>query len=175
MNCEEFEMLMVDALGDELPSRRHPAFSAHLAECSKCRRDYESARRAVETMRDLPAPRPVTVRREGDRLVIENPRAAGFNPRGRPRRLTPATRLGRGLLRYAASVLIAFTAGYALHAGLMVRGAVRPGGIPVRQGTETGLPEPDGGLQQALVDAHDRSPSSSNLAKCLMAMARGRR
>ncbi len=175
MHCEDFEMLMADALGNELAASERPAFSAHLDKCPRCRQDYESALEAVGMMRELPGPQHVTVRREGDRLVIDQRRATGFSLRGGWRELKPATRLGRGLLRYAASVLIAFAAGYMVHAGLMVTGAGRPGPIPVGQGTETGLPESDGGLQGALVDAHDRSPSSSNLAKCLMAMARGRR
>jgi anti-sigma factor RsiW len=39
MNCEEFEMLMADALGDELSPNDRPVFEAHLAECDCCRQE----------------------------------------------------------------------------------------------------------------------------------------
>ena len=164
MNCEDCELFMADALGDELDPSRRASFSAHLAQCLKCREEYESAVRAVKTMRELPGPRHVAVRREGDRLVILRQSATPF-------------RLGRlftgGVFRYAASVLIAFAAGYALHAGWIATDTPRRVEMPPREASEQKEPEPGSDFQGALVYAHNRSPSSSRLAKALMAVARG--
>lgn len=173
MNCEDIEMLMAEALGDELSPADRPAFEAHLVECDRCRREYESARQAVATMRALPGSKRVTVKREGNRLVIEDTRAAGFSPRGHPRRLKPAARAAGGIFRYAASVLIAFAAGYALHVGLMAVDASRRVEL-VTQGDEAPtvmLPATGDTLQIALASAHARNPARSDLAKCLVAMA----
>lgn len=187
MTCEDFDILMADALGDELSDADRPAFEAHLAECEKCRREYETASRAVVTMRELPGPERITVRREGNRLVIEDKRAAaraaGFSLRGRepgaplsrwfgyPRGLKPAARRFGGVFRYAASILIAFTAGYALHAGLMLTDVGRPV-VHVAQPDDVSTEAASvGNLQQALVNAHVRKPARSDLAKCLIAMA----
>ncbi len=161
MNCKDFEMLMADALGDELAAADRPTFDAHLAECDTCRHDYETARKAIAEMRTLPGPERVTVRREGDRLVIQGA------PAGPPRKRWWLT---SGVFRYAAGLLIAFTAGYGLHAGLMVRELVRPG-----TAGSGGAPAPvisarDDNLQAALVSAHQKNPTRSDLAKCLIAM-----
>ena len=74
-DCEDFEMLTADALGNELSEADRPAFEAHLAQCEKCRREYETASRTVSMMRALPGPTRVTIRREGDRLVIDDGRS----------------------------------------------------------------------------------------------------
>jgi anti-sigma factor RsiW len=164
MNCENCELFMADAIGDELDPSQRASFSAHLAQCPKCREEYESAMRAVKTMRELPGPRHVAVRREGDRLVILGQPTARF-------------RLGRlftgGVFRYAASVLIAFAAGYALHAGWMATDTPRRVETLRRETSEQKELETGGDLQGALAYAHNRSPSSSHLAKALMAVARG--
>ncbi len=199
MNCSDFETLMADALGNELSPADRPVFEAHLGECPKCREEYESSRRAVATMRELPGPARVTVRREGDRLVIEDkpPKyvsgkdsaarrgllgtvasiLVGSASRGRG--LQPAAR--GALFRYAASVLIAFFAGYALHevaisdtpaAGLSGKPSVQDRPPPADDPNST-LPDYDRRhtLRGALVSAHARRPARSDLAKCLVAMA----
>lgn len=175
MNCQEFEILMADALGDELSPADRPAFEAHLAQCARCREEYESAGRAVETMRTLPGPRRVNVRREGDRLVIEEPRSAGLGERGTSRRSRFAFSRFRGVFRYAASVLIAFTAGYAVHAGLMVTDAGRQTLVQVpltpEENTAQKPTTPGRDFRSAIVSAATGKPSRSDLAKCLVAMA----
>lgn len=187
MTCEDFEILMADALGNELSDADRPAFEAHLAGCEKCRREYETASRAVVTMRELPGPERITVRREGNRLVIEDKRsaarAAGFSLRegepgaplsrwfGYPRGLKSAARRFGGVFRYAASILIAFTAGYALHAGLMLSDIGGPPAPIAQEGYDRARVAPASNLQQALVNAHVRKPARSDLAKCLIAMA----
>jgi anti-sigma factor RsiW len=172
MSCKEYESLMADALGDELSPEDRPAFEAHLASCERCRREYETSREAVAAMRTLPGPQRVAVHREGDRLVIDDSQAAALGASGDPRGLSPAVWWARGVFRYAASVLVAFTAGYIAHAGLMSSDASRPV-TPVVQVGDSGT-QTDGqkSLQGALVSAYTRNPHRSDLAKCLIAMAK---
>ena len=154
MKCEDFQMLLADALGGELSDADRPAFQTHLAQCARCRAEYESMSGAVRSLQALPEPRPVSVRRVGGRLILsESP----------PRTLTL---FSHGLLRYAASVLIAFTAGYALRAGLTPRDATS--GTGVVQVADAGSKRDS--LQVAIAGAHLRNPGRSDLAKCLMAM-----
>jgi anti-sigma factor RsiW len=174
VNCEEFEILMADALGDELSPSDRPAFEAHLAACARCREEYESATETVVTMRSLPGPRRVAVKREGNRLVIEDARNAGLVGAGPRRSITGSWRV----FRYAASVLIAFAGGYALHAGLMAADASRR----AVQMTAAGPGDPvapaltkSDSLQSAIVSAHVRNPARTDLAKCLVALAHTRR
>lgn len=199
MNCNDFETLMADALGNELSPADRPIFEAHLRDCLKCRGEYESTRRAVATMRELPGPARVTVRREGDRLVIEDkpPKhvSGKANTVRRGRLRTVASSLlgpalgGRGmqpaargaLFRYAASVLIAFSVGYALNDGAVgnqspVGGSGQPT-VPIRpsQADDPNSPLPDYNrhhtLRGALVSAYAQRPARSDLAKCLVAIA----
>lgn len=161
MSCEDLELLMADALGGELSEADRLVFEDHIAACARCRDEYESARAAVAMMKTLPGPTHVTVRREGDRLVI----GSGS------RRSMP---WGGGLLRYAAGLLIAFSAGYGLNAGLLLYDAVR-GSVTVspRDPAEDG-PGSEGSLEGALIRAHARRPLRSGLAKCLIAMSSAR-
>lgn len=163
MNCTDFEVLLADALGDELSAVDRPVFEAHLAECEKCRREYETALRTVTTMRALPGPARATVRREGNRLVIDD------RPSHAPR--VPWWFRG-GVFRYAASILIAFLAGYAVHAGLMMTEAERPADHLVQTDDSIEAPASPSSLQRALVHTHVRNPARSDLAKCLIAMAK---
>lgn len=199
MNCNDVETLMADALGDELSPADRPAFEAHLGDCPKCRGEYETARRAVATMRELPGPARVTVRREGDRLVIEDKPSkhvsgkANAARRGRlrtvalsllgsangGRKLKPAA--WGALFRYAASVLIAFSAGYALNEvansdRLPVGGTEQPSvqNPPSRADDPNSTHRNNNRhhtLRRALVSAHARRPARSDLAKCLVAIA----
>ena len=118
MKCQDFETLMADALGNELAPADQPIFEEHLAQCDACRHEYATACETLATMRRLPGPEPVTLHDNGARLGIEDA------PTGTRRPL-------RGAFRYAASGLIAFTAGYALHAGWRVTRAGGLGG-PIR-------------------------------------------
>jgi len=155
MNCEDFKMLLADALGGELSSTDRPAFEAHVAQCSQCRREYESMSGTVRSLQSLPEPQPVSVRRVGSRLILSE------SSRGSMAALT------RGLLRYAAGLLIAFTAGYALRAGLSPRDGAMTHVADAGTKRDT--------LQSAIAGAHLRNPGRSDLAKCLIAMYDGRR
>ena len=166
MNCEDFELLLAEALGDELAPGDRPRFEAHLAKCDKCRLEYETASATVATIRELPGPTGVTVRREGARLVIQDrPQRASFTARW----------VSSGVLRYAASILIAFAAGYGLHAGTSAPGTARPEDRTVQVDHGEADRGSAGNLQRALVSTHVRNPKRSDLAKCLIAMAKTKR
>lgn len=159
MNCEDFQMLLADALGGELSDDQRPGFETHIAQCSQCRREYESMSGAVRSLQALPQPQPVRVRRVGRRLILsESSRAA-------------MTSFSFGLFRYAAGLMIAFTAGYALRATLTPRNdAPRDGVVQV-----AGAGSKRDTLQLAIAGAHLRNPARSDLAKCLSAMYDTRR
>ena len=159
MNCEDFQMLLADTLGDELSDAQRPGFEAHIAECSQCRREYESMSGAVRSLQSLPEPQPVRVRRVGGRLIL------GESSHGM------MTSLSYRLLRYAAGLVIAFTAGYALRAALTPRGAAPRDGVV--QVADAGSKRDT--LQVAIAGAHLRNPARSDLAKCLSAMYDTRR
>jgi len=170
MNREEFELLMADALGGELSSEDRAAFDAALAEHADWKQEYETAQHTLECLAELGAPRRVVARREGDALVIEP--TAGTARAAAPRPM-------RGGWRYAAAVLIAFTAGYALHAAMILQEGVRPQETIVKNVTpqETGdvHATPTAGntqsFEKALLSTHARKPSRSNLATCFIALA----
>ena len=151
MKCEEFEMLMADALGDELTTADSSLFEQHIGQCKNCRAEYESLTRSLQTLHSLPGPARMKVERSGDRLVIS------------PESGAPSARLhrfGLATLRYAATILIAFVAGYAWH-------------------TESGAPLIEPGargeaIQQRFVDIHAQKPQRSHFAKCLLAVTNRR-
>lgn len=170
MNCANFELLMADALGDELSPGDRIVFEAHLGECQKCRQEYATARRAVAVMRELPGPvklvrdSNLATAGKGDRLVLEDKRAAGSTARGAPRWLKPPARKSASLFRYAASLLIAFAAGYALNE--------RPNPLPVGpKPSRDSQKTTSDTLRGALVSVHVRNPARCDLAKCLIAFA----
>ena len=185
MKCEDFQMLLADALGGELSDADRPAFEAHTAQCPRCRAEYESMSGAVRSLQALPEPQPVSVRRIGDNLILGvHPDTLGVHPdtplplRGRGqgegvpgRTLSESSRgtatwFSHRLLRYAASVLIAFTAGYALRSTLAPRddASGRPVALVANDGAKRGS------LEGAIAGAHLRNPTRSDLAKCLIAM-----
>ena len=159
MNCEDFQMLLADALGGELSDAQRPGFEAHITQCSECRHEYESMSGTVSSLQLLPEPQPVSVRRVGGRLILSESRHWAMSE------------YSYGLLRYAASVLIAFTAGYALRAALAPRDAATHEGMVQVADAESKR----GTLQGAIAGAHLRNPARSDLAKCLSAMYDTRR
>ena len=173
MNCEPVDSMMADALGDELSPDDRTAFEAHLAGCDRCRHEYETRLQTIKALRGLPGPQRVTIQRRGNRLVIE----------GLPESQPGVMRVRyRGVLRYAAGLLIAFTAGYATHLGMMMgdggsaSSSISPGAK--HQGSEemsfaSARMERDT-LQSSLVSVHIRRPGRSDLAKCLIAMLAAR-
>ncbi len=164
MNCANLELLMADALGDELSPGDRIAFETHLGECQKCRQEYATARRAVAAMRELPGPvrlvhdSNLARAGKGDRLVLAEKQTAGSAW------VQPPARKSAGLFRYAASLLIAFAAGYALNER---PNPLTVGPEPSRDSQETTSDT----LRGALVSVHVRNPARCDLAKCLIAFA----
>ena len=102
MNCQDFETLLADALGDELGSADRVAFDNHLKQCAECRRDYESATKTIGAMRSLPDHPAIPIERIGDRLVIGAASGSAPSRRFRLRRAAPI----------AAAIALAFASGY---------------------------------------------------------------
>jgi hypothetical protein len=109
-------------------------------------------RAALSEARSLPAAGPTRIERVGDRLIL-TPLAGG--------RGFGEQSWSTAVLRYAASVLIAFVAGYSAHSALSREGA--------QPAAPTAVSRPDT-LQVALADAHLRNPGRSDLAKCMIAV-----
>ena len=175
MNCEQFESLLADALGDELSAADRPAFDEHLRACARCRREYESSSAVLSAMRSLPGPSIVSVDvRWSDGVPFA--RVAWTTKKRVTLRWSAA-------LRYAAAIVIAFAAGYFYRAE-RVSLAVKPGVGPTmltRSSNERGVPDVPGNREQfahasprsfeaALAGAHLQDPSRSDLAKCMIAM-----
>lgn len=188
MNREEFEQKMAEALGGEPAEADRAAFEEALAAHDDWRREYEGAKRTLDALASLSAPGRVSARREGDRLVIE--------PASVSRPVRSARAGGAGRWRIAAAILIAFTAGYAAHALLILREGFVPRNQVVHVPADQHVPDDEGtagydvrgsghdvrdpehdvrnpfqSLETALARAHARRPSSSSLAKCLIAVA----
>ena len=167
MKCEDFESYLADALGDELAPEDRPTFESHLAECETCRQEYEESQRAIDTMRVLSGPQRASIHREEGRLIIQMPESSDVAPDEAAAGSRTAAGMGTGLLRYAATVLFAFTAGYAVHAGLIMADDARTGQLV----THVGKSAPRD-LRGSLVSAHARNPSYSGLGKLLAVITR---
>ncbi len=159
MNCQEFEMMLAEALGDELREGDRQAFDAHAAECARCRSEFASLRRTVTTLQMLPAAQGVRLERVGDQLILSTA-ACGLHPP------SPLTRWFGALVRYAACVVLAFAAGYSLHPERI--GPALNWGPRAPRVVSTGSRSDS--LQAALTGAYGRNPTRSDLAKCLIAM-----
>lgn len=161
MNCDEIQLLMADALGGELSASNRARLESHLAECPRCRKDLASSRDALDEIRTMPAPVRVRLRREGRHFVAEPIVGSGFSAN-----LWQRT----SAWRRAASIIIAFTAGYALHAGLML---TRTGPAVPSQKTQhvtSTAASRDDSFDKALVLAHQRNPLRSDMAKYMGAL-----
>ncbi|MFQ5423689.1 MAG: anti-sigma factor family protein [Phycisphaerae bacterium] len=156
MNCHEFEHWMADILGGELSAQDRAAFDDHLAACQACRTEYESAAATVRTLRSLPPPPDVSVRRSGDRLVISGARSGRVGGR---------RRLASAILRYAAAIALAFAGGYGYHAT-----QVQVARVDARQGGGLAAAGRNETFRSALANAHAHNPDRSDLAKCLSAL-----
>ena len=204
MNCNEIERLIPDALGGETSTEDRAALESHLSECAACRADMESMRRTLSMLRELPAPLPAAVHRRGDRLVLRDGAPewrkagpAGDATREQARRPSPASGskwsetsggnaprhqrpwAGRTVsyaraLRYAAGLFIAFTAGYALHAGLTITQWTTPEPPQIARDIGQNTPIRPDSLQAAVHAVHTRQPTQSTLAKALIAIGRAR-
>jgi hypothetical protein len=175
MNCERFESLLADALGDELSAPNRPAFEEHLRTCEHCRGEYDSSSSALSAMRSLPAPSIVSVDVGGSDGVPFS-RVAWTTKKRVTLRWSAA-------LRYAATIVIAFAAGYFYRAD-QKSSATTPGVEPTmfsHPSNERVVPDlfgsrerfaqsPPRSFEAALAGAHLQNPSRSDLAKCMIAM-----
>lgn len=179
MKCENFEQLLADALGGELAEADQAAFEAHLAECDTCRQEYKSDSAAVQALKRMAGPQEVRVSREGERLIIEGPETLSVVDAAQGTAKTKGPSYGRtkrrmsAFLRYAASLLIAFVGGYALHAGLMLSTAGHPG--QDNSGTSLVAQAETPTFQAELLRAHQRNPAGSGLSKCMMVLLSAQR
>ncbi len=174
MNCEQFENLLADALGDELSAANRPAFEEHLQACERCRREYESTSAALSAMRALTAPPVAALNERADGNLRADQAENGARRFSVP---WPA------LMRYAAAILIAFAAGY-LYRQEPTPSATTPSVKPTLQANARDEPvaisvtDLNGRIvhasprsfEAALAGAHLRNPAQSDLAKCMIAM-----
>ncbi len=166
MSCPEFELRMAEALGNELAEEDRPMWEAHLSSCEACRKEFTSAR---ETLDRLQTSTFVMPRRVGS---IRFHRNAWSVP-----------------LRYVASILIAFAAGYGFCA--LNTGEARPrDGFTTTQTAPVSDHDRHASAGRSLISAPDRfndaaartfgsalvrarrmNPARSDLAVCLAAIA----
>mgnify|MGYP001570971063 FL=1 len=95
MKCDDFEMLMADALGAELAEADQSAFEGHLVVCAKCRDEYRRGLATLGAMRSLPAGGGIQAGIRDDVLGR------------RPRRIHLASRRWAAI-RFAAGLFVAF-------------------------------------------------------------------
>ncbi|MEK6674436.1 MAG: zf-HC2 domain-containing protein [Planctomycetota bacterium] len=111
MGCEDYQLLMADALGNELAESDRCRFEDHLAACETCRREYEASSKSVQMLRSLPEPSEMDLARNQHEWV-------GSESARQPirRGLVTSSRLrSMRILRQAASIALAFTAGFGVH------------------------------------------------------------
>ncbi len=173
MNCEQFESLLADAIGDELVAAERVAFDEHRERCDRCRTEYESLMAAVSTMRsNMP---------EGIPTDHGVPFASALQ--GAVSRRSIASRPFPSFVRYAAAAVLAFTAGYMFRGEQVISSQALPLTGPTtieRTAIETDETTPhrftrDRGFESALAAAHSTNPARSDLAKCMIAMFADRR
>jgi len=164
MTCKDIEMLMADALGGELTSQDQAKFAEHVAHCAACRVQYEAGRLTIERMRSLPAAP------EAEARPLMKTRAAVSQGRQSRWILTPA------LLRYAAVILLGFTAGYVSKAKYGEHQSTpRVAVVPDHQadpGRATPTVQAGGSFESALTNAYRRRPAGSDLAKAMSVLFR---
>lgn len=161
MTCREFEPLMADALGGELSGQDKQVFDAHLTECESCRAEFEAGVAVLDRLRSLPAP---------DETIVSLRNAPPGTTRLRDGKLFMTPRIVP-LMRYAASILIAFAAGYGAN-GLLSRSGMAGVSKEARRTSlvvDTPRPIPES-LQRKLAEVHARGPKRSDLAKCAIAL-----
>lgn len=175
MNCEQFESLLADALGEELSPANRPAFEEHLRACERCRGEYESSSAALSAMRSLSGPSMVSMD-VGENHGVPFARVA-WTTQKRVTLRWPAA------LRYAAAIVIAFGAGYLYRAEQPLLTATPDVGPTATVGAidvhgVLGAPSDrellahasPRSFEAAFAGAHLQNPSRSDLAKCMIAM-----
>jgi predicted anti-sigma-YlaC factor YlaD len=169
MSCEKMEELMADALGGEATPADRERLEAHLNDCGRCRREYESSRGLLDQLQALRDVAPVE--REWPAWQTIPATDAERIP----------SRSATRWFRFAASILLAFVAGYGARSLQRSPSGTAETSAPVVRGIDRstfGARTP----QQALADAADGSfgsawlrarlsaPGRSDFAACLLAM-----
>jgi len=150
MSCKDFEEMLADALGGELSGVDRARFDGHVAMCETCRAEYESLVGAVGELRSLPA---------GDSVSTAVARHAGS------RRAAPAPLRMGAVYRYAASVLIAFGAGY------VMRGAPATSAESVKQAAPTRMAtSKQRTLETVIASAYREKPAGMSLSTAMSAI-----
>lgn len=149
ISCKQFEALLADALGDELQEADRRTFEDHLAACETCRAEYESASATVERVRSLTS---IADSGRSSAVIGREPRVAHF-------------------WRYAATILISFTAGYGLNAISKAPEAEHPIESNIID-DYTGSPRlaSASSFEAALAGRYRSGRADSDLSRCFAAM-----
>lgn len=160
MSCADYEQLLAEALGDELSAADAVRLDEHLRECAACRQEFAQGTAAVAALRRLPRAEHVPER------ALD--RGAGFRTGGQVGR-SAGVRWMQPALRYAAVVIMAFTAGYAW------KGRTSPPGQAADVSDMVVDPPSRGAksFESALARAYRQNPAGSDLAKCMSALLSG--
>jgi anti-sigma factor RsiW len=186
MKCDDFEVMLAEALGGELSDADRPLFERHLAGCAVCRSDYESGLATVARLRGLPAADAERALVDAARMAEEAAGSPGSfahqvaltpdpSPKGRggvgPRPIPmPRKRWGFAGLRYAASVVIAFSAGYAVNGLGGTKGAGEGSMQPAMFESPAKEQLASATFGAAYAETYQRQPSRSELSRCLTAV-----
>lgn len=163
-DCARFIEQLADTLGNPSPAEPSPELVEHLAACRDCRRVYDDARAGLAALRELPEPAELTIHIGDDRVVVPLPRST--------RRSAPRF---AALARYAAVILLAFSAGFLARSWAPTTGPAGDDRSVTRLVDTRPADSPSDSLRTALMQAHRRNPGTSDLAKLLMAVAPARR
>lgn len=168
MNDPAFDALLADAVGGELTDTDRIRFEQILQSSPELRRDYATALAAVEALNKLPGPKAMTL----DQALVSH---REFGIATRPTSRNTRARTPWRFFRFAASLLIAFSGGYALHAYVMT-GTVPSAQPPTFEtsGGQTPPAQTHTTLERAMADAYRRHPRRHALARCMSTIMPGR-
>ncbi|MCP4594685.1 MAG: hypothetical protein GY842_28465 [bacterium] len=145
MNAEEARDLLAEYLGDELDSVQQHLFEDCLAKDADLAAEVDGLRRALAAMNSLDAPGGVTARREAHQ---------------------PLRHWSAAMMRYAAVILFAFSAGY------LTRNTADPNELASKPGIHQSTGSPEwGALETRVAAAYTQNPGRSGLARSLLALA----
>ncbi|MHC5108435.1 MAG: anti-sigma factor [Planctomycetota bacterium] len=170
MSREEFDNLLADALGGELDDERAARFQTLLDGSEEFHREYESLQTTLTQFSALAGPVKVSM---ADAFINTQGGESGGESPGGPApesRTYPIKRPGHWM-RYAASILAAFTCGYGAHAGLMLF-------ADSDQGSQSevvvdGSPAPDSvkeSVEERMFREYRRNHDRPEFARCMVAM-----
>lgn len=165
MNCAELQITLADYLAGEAAPEAVAAVRQHLAECSTCHEQVAGLQAAAAILETsiLPpneAARAAAVVAPPLRSLLNAEAAAAAAFRHEPRVAT-ADRL----LRYAAVVLLSFTAGFLARPGFR-------GGSPVTPTPGEARPPRAATVAESFAQAVTAHPSTTMFSRSLLAIAR---